>query len=140
MQFTPVRYQSLNAKQKENYNYHKVAAVLADFGYTCIRLTDDWQGADFIAQHIDGQTFLKVQLKTRLTFNKKYEGCDLFVAFQHDGHWYLYPHDTLLKKILKKKTMGTSNSWAVKGSYSFPHLSIELLTYLRPYRISPQTP
>jgi hypothetical protein len=35
--------------------------VLADYGFLTMRLSDDWQGADFIAQHIDG-AFLKVQL------------------------------------------------------------------------------
>ena len=67
-----VRYADLNARQKENYNFQKVSAVLADFGFSTLRLTDDWQGADFIAQHVDGETFLKVQLKGRLTFGKKY--------------------------------------------------------------------
>jgi hypothetical protein len=28
-----------------------------------MRLSDDWQGADFIAQRIDGGTFLKVELR-----------------------------------------------------------------------------
>lgn len=35
------------------------AAHLADYGFNCLRLSDDWQGADFIACHIDGNKFLK---------------------------------------------------------------------------------
>ena len=54
LELTRIRYADLNARQKENYNFQKVSAVLADFGFTTLRLTDDWQGADFIAQHIDG--------------------------------------------------------------------------------------
>ena len=70
--FRPVAYESLNSRQKENHNFQKVAARLADYGYNCLRLTDDWQGADFMACHVDGETILKVQLKGRLTINKKY--------------------------------------------------------------------
>ena len=62
--FERISYSDLKSKQQENYNYHKVSSQLADFGFSTIRLTDDWQGADFIAQHIDGSTFLKVQIKT----------------------------------------------------------------------------
>ena len=71
-----VRYRDLNARQKENFNFMKLSAVLADFGFAMLRLTDDWKGADFIAQHIDGDTFLKVQLKGRAVVDKKYVGKD----------------------------------------------------------------
>ncbi len=85
LQLMHIRYTELNARQQENYNFQKVSAVLADYGFATLRLTDDWQGADFIAQHIDGETFLKVQLKGRLTFNKKYLGKGLYVAFHTSG-------------------------------------------------------
>ena len=44
-----IHYKDLNSRQKENYNFQKVAGELADYGFNCLRLTDDWQGADFIA-------------------------------------------------------------------------------------------
>ena len=72
--FQPVVYGDLNSRQKENYNFQKVAARLADYGFNCLRLTDDWQGADFIACHIDGETFLKVQIKGRMVIDRKYLG------------------------------------------------------------------
>ena len=81
MQLKRIRYSSLNSRQKENFNFQKVSAVLADYGFVTLRLSDDWQGADFIAQHIDGTTFARVRLKGRLTFEKKYRGKDLWVAF-----------------------------------------------------------
>jgi hypothetical protein len=59
-----ITYSALSSKAQENYNFHKVAAVLADYGYNSVRLTDDVQGADFLAVHIDG-SILKVQLKGR---------------------------------------------------------------------------
>lgn len=65
MRFKKIQYVDLNARQKENYNFQKIAASLAEYGYSCMWLNDDWQGADFIANHIDGVEFLKVQLKGR---------------------------------------------------------------------------
>ena len=79
--FKKIKYSLLNAKQKENYNFQKVSAVLADYGYTCIKLSDDWNGADFLANHVDGITLLRVQLKGRLTFATKYLGKDLWICF-----------------------------------------------------------
>ncbi|MGQ5515342.1 hypothetical protein [Halococcus saccharolyticus] len=48
--YEPIEYEELSGTQKENYNYQKICAVLADYGFSTIRLTDDWKGADFIAQ------------------------------------------------------------------------------------------
>jgi hypothetical protein len=77
--FEKIRYEDLNSRQKENFNFQKVAAHLADYGFNCLRLSDDWQGADFIACHIDGNTSLKVQLKGRLNIDKKYYGKDIYI-------------------------------------------------------------
>jgi len=74
--FERVHYDSLNAPQKEPFNFQKIAATLADFGFNCIKLADDWQGADFLAYHLSGTTTLRVQLKSRLAIYKKYCGKD----------------------------------------------------------------
>lgn len=39
-----------------------MAAKLADYGFNCIKLADDCQGADFLAYHKDGEETLEVQL------------------------------------------------------------------------------
>lgn len=130
-----VAYASLNSRQQEAYNFQKVSAVLADYGFVTIRLSSDWQGADFIAQHVDGE-FLKVQLKGRLTFHQKYKGRDLHVCFPHDGDWYLYPHDEVLDQVLAATTIGSTESWQVHGGYSFPGLSEKLRPLLAPFRLA----
>ena len=137
LKLTRIRYQDLNARQKESYNFQKVSAVLADFGFVTLRLSDDWQNADFIAQHIDGETFLKVQLKSRLTFDRKYLGKNLYVAFPDKGTWYLYQHDPLLKVALRKTNVGSSTDWQRKGLYHFPRLSKPVMRALKldKYRI-----
>jgi hypothetical protein len=89
MQLCKIVYESLNSRQKEIFNFQKISGVLAEYGFNCIKLADDWQGADFLAYHNDRLDTLKVQLKSRLTIDKKYEGKELFVAFPFNGHWYL---------------------------------------------------
>jgi len=130
-----INYHELNARQKENYNFQKVSAVLADYGYVTFRLSDDWQGADFIALHISG-TVLRVQLKSRLAFRKDYQGKGLHVAFPHGNDWYLYPHDELLPAVLAATSVGGTRSWLERGGYSFPDLSADVAPLLEKYRIS----
>jgi hypothetical protein len=132
-----IDYEKLKSKQKENYNFQKLSAILADYGFMTMRLSDDWQGADFIAQHIDGEKFLKVQLKSRLSFYKKYRGKDIQIAFESNSNWYLFPHDELLEKVLRETNIGNTESWIIKGGYHFPSLSKKLLLLLYPYIIFP---
>ncbi|MFZ0888046.1 MAG: hypothetical protein WA005_06315 [Candidatus Binataceae bacterium] len=139
MKLERIKYSDLNARQKENFNFQKVSAILADYGYVTLRLSDDWQGADFIALHTSGDV-LRVQLKSRLTFDKKYKDKGLYVAFGNSDAWYLYPHDELLAKILKTTTLiGSSRSWIEEGAYNFPSLSRELGSLMAPYLISGDT-
>lgn len=135
-----INYDSLNARQQENFNFQKLSAVLADFGFVTMRLTDDWGGADFIAQHIDGETFLHVQLKGRLTFDAKYQNKGLFIAFPYADAWYLFPHDELLAIVLSDTdTMTGTRSWEEVGRYLFGRLSVQLLKILAPYRLTGDT-
>lgn len=133
--FNRIKYKDLNSRQKENYNFHKVAAILADYGYNCMWLNDDWEGADFIACHIDGDSFLKVQLKGRLTLQKKYNGKNIFIAFNQDGRWYVYPHDKLREEFLSIGLMSGSPSWEEKGWYSWPNIPKHLLNHMEQYAI-----
>jgi hypothetical protein len=133
--FSRIQYSKLSSRHQEGYNFQKVSAILADYGFMTIRLSNDWRGADFIAQHTDGITFLKVQLKGRLTFCKKYNGRGLYVCFPYEGQWYLYPHDELQDKVLHLTTIARTDSWKSKGNYSFPHISKELRGLLKPYEL-----
>ena len=97
MKLERVDYADLSSKQKEIFNFQKIAGALADYGFNCIKLADDWQGADFLAYHRDGEQTLKVQLKARVTIDRKYLGKDLYMAFPHNGIWYLVHHDELVR-------------------------------------------
>lgn len=133
MKLQRVRYSDLNSKQKEAHNFHKVAAVLADYGFNCMKLADDWQGADFLAYHKDGKDTLKVQLKSRLTIDKKYIGKGLFVTFPVKKSWCLIEHDTLVDVVRDSTNWLNTESWRAKGIYHSDAPSAALLARLDDY-------
>lgn len=137
MSLNKIAYSTLNNRQKETYNFQQVSAVLADYGFATIKLNDDWQSADFIAQHVDGETFLKVQLKGRLTFSKKYLNKNIQICFPHKKNWYLFDHDNILLIFLDKysEKMAKSDSWVKSGNYSWGVLSTEILEILSEHKL-----
>lgn len=137
--FEKVRYDRLNAPQKELFNFQKCAATLADFGFNCIKLADDWQGADFLAYHVDGTTTLRVQLKSRPAIQKKYCGKDIWMAFPHKGYWYLIEHDRLVEKVDEHTNWLKTRSWKKKihGGYSSRSINASLLESLGENKLGP---
>ena len=117
MKLNKIKYSKLNSKQKENYNFHKISGVLADYGYNSMRLNDDWQGADFISVHTDGNNILKIQLKGRFTMDKKYLDKDIYVSFIEDNIVKIYKHDEAIP-LLNDKILN-SISWKKRGGYSW---------------------
>lgn len=60
MKLKKIDYCELNPKQKEIYNFQKLAGILADYGFNCIKLSDDWNGADFLAYHKDHLSLIHI--------------------------------------------------------------------------------
>ena len=136
MLLEPYDYSQLSPKQRENYNYQKISSVLADFGYSTVRLWDDTNGADFIAHHANGVNFYKIQLKGRTELNKKYIGKDLWIAFRDADDFYVFPHDSVLEFVLSTgRVMHDTDSWDTNGKYTFNHLSAWLEEHLKQYKI-----
>jgi len=135
MTFVKINYQDLNSKQKEIYNFQKIASLLADYGYNCIKLADDWQGADFLAYHKDGYNTLKVQLKSRLTISKKYLKKDLYMAFPSNNSWYLIRHDLLVEHIAVHTGWLNTDSWEDKGAYHSASPSRVLLNSIEEFKL-----
>jgi hypothetical protein len=140
--FSRVQYSSLNSRQQEIYNFQKVSGVLSDYGFATLHLSDDWNGADFLAVHVDGRTVLRVQLKSRLTFDKKYLKRNLWVCFRHNKLVYLYPHDRAASEIralaikLGQKRYDQTNSWTgSNGAYSYPAPPKWLMEHLQRYTL-----
>ena len=134
--FEAVPYGDLNSRQKENFNFHQVAARLAKYGFNSMRVTDDWQGADFIACHIDGDTFLKVQLKGRLVIDRKYQNKSIHIAFLLGENAYLYDHDHLVAHMEAEGLIGPDSvTWHEQGFRSWPKPPVWAIDFLEEYRI-----
>ena len=131
--YKKVQYTKLPKKAQESYNFQKASAVLADYGFFTNLLKYDWLGADFLAQHIDGD-WIKIQLKGRLTLDYKYQGKSIYIMFEHKKTqtWYLYPHDRFVK-FVQKNMPGTSKS---NKGYSTGTPSEKELNWLKKYKIS----
>ena len=140
--FQYVDYTALNSRQRENYNFQKVSAVLADYGFTTMRLSSDWKGADFIADHVNGEVFLKVQLKGVLTADAKYQGKDIWICFRRKDVWYLYPHDDFLQWALMNSNIANTKGWKVSqdgkvqsGVYTWPSPNKKIMTWLQGFAL-----
>ena len=110
-----------NSKQIETYNFHKAASVLAEYGFDCIRLSNDWHWADFLAHHRDTGRTLSVQLKTCLHIDRKFDASkDLYICFTLDGtgNWYLLRYDRLMEIVQEASPhwLG-SNRWHSQDHY-----------------------
>ena len=127
-----IRYQDLDAKMKETYNFQKASGILAEYGFVTNLLKYDWKNADFLAQHKNGE-WLKIQLKGRLTCSPKYMNNNLFIMFQDKNSknepWYLFPHDDFMNYV---KTIKPRSSAAKKG-FSSGNISIEYKGWLKDY-------
>ena len=135
MKLKKIRYASLNARQKEIFNFQKVAGLLADYGFNCIKLADDWQGAVFLAYHKDGKTTLKVQLKSRLMISKKYLNQAVQIAFPVHRTWYVVEHDHLVKLIKEHTSWLASESWRQRGKYSAARPNSTLIAALEEWKL-----
>ena len=144
----PVSYGDLNSRQKENFNFQEVSALLAQFGFMTIRLSSDWESADFIAQHMDGITFLKVQLKGSFAINKKFKGKDLYICFPdcpfpNRKTWYLCPHDELVLEAERVTNIANTDSWLVDGLYRAAKPPVPLQPFLEVFalrKVEPASP
>lgn len=137
--FPQIEYSNLSSRQKENFNFQKLSSILADYGFVTIRLTDDWNGADLLAHHTSGET-IKVQLKSRLGFFKKYCGRGLWVAFRSRNGWFMYPHDELLVIALERLNIGNTESWINHGHYHWNDIPKALSATMKPFLLPGAAP
>ena len=93
-----IEYQSVHCKAQETYNFHKMAAILADYGSNGLWLNNDWNGADSIAIHIDGISDFKSQLKDAVSCRQKYRAKKLYIAFFELSNLYIDAHNFVLHK------------------------------------------
>ena len=132
IKLTKIEYLILNSKAQETYNFHKMAAILADYGYNCLWLNDDWNGADCIAVHIDGISDFKIQLKGGISFARKYWAKNIYIAFFEQGDLYIYPHDYILVQV---ENNIADRTWLEKGTYFQTKITKKFREILEPYKV-----
>ena len=132
IKLTKIEYRTLNSKAQETYNFHKMAAILADYGYNCLWLNDDWNGADCIAVHIDGISDFKIQLKGSISFARKYWAKNIYIAFFEQGDLYIYPHDYILAQV---ENNIADKTWLEKGTYFQTKFTKKFREILEPYKV-----
>ena len=132
LKLTKIEYRTLNSRAQETYNFHKMAAILADYGYNCLWLNDDWNGADCIAVHIDGISDFKIQLKGSISFARKYWAKNIFIAFFEQGDLYIYPHDYILAQV---ENNIADKTWLEKGTYFQTKITKKFREILEPYKV-----
>lgn len=132
--YKKIAYSELSPKQQEIYNFQKVAGILAEYGFNCIKLSNDWNGADFLAYHFNQNKTLKVQLKGRVTIRQKYLGKGIYMAFPIDSEWHLIKHDELVKIIRECTKWLDSDAWN-QGGYDSGKPSRELKRRLNKYKL-----
>lgn len=134
-QFPKVKYKDLNSRQKESHNFQKLSGLLADYGFNSVLLSDDQQGADFLAIHIDGSTYLKVQIKARLAIHPKYSNKEIFIGFLHKGEGYIYPHDEFEQYCLNRNSDNNTFAWVNYDGYSWPNPPKWALNFIEKYKL-----
>ena len=134
-----IEYGSLrnNNRHQESYLFQHAAAALARCGFSAVKLTTDWNGADCVAQHFQRpQKLLQIQLKSRFTIDTKYIGKRLHICFPDAKHreWWLLPHDTLVALCEKQGYLKT-DSWRSKGCWHSANPSTGLRDALAQWKL-----
>ncbi len=138
-----IDFKKLTKKQTEAYAYQKVSAILADYGFECTWLINDWHGADFLAVDRHGYV-LKIQLKSGgYEINEKFSAFqDLWMLFRNHEDWYLIKHRDLVEMTGETTKSLESKSWQEKGIFIITRkasLPKQLKEALRNYKINGNT-
>lgn len=124
------RYRS---QVSEAINRNTVVSLALEQGFNVFLPVYDG-GVDFILYRESDGLLHKVQLKSRWTIDRKYEGRDIWIVFPIAGDWYLMPHDEMVTKA--EPGIIESLSWTKDGLYSRPKASVALIAQCAPYRFA----
>ena len=133
-----VKYHNLGHKEKESYNSAHLMSIMAKWGYLeASKINGDKHGADLLFYRSSDGDVMSIQLKGRVTLDKKYLGKNLYIAYpvKREGCWYVYPHDIVMKQSLGSSSWFKTKSWEEKGGYSWRSPPKWLVKLLEPWKI-----
>ena len=128
-----IDYTQLNSRAQENYNADKLGALMADYGYHCMRLSDDFNGADMIALR-EGEETLHIQLKGRVMIKPEYMNKGLYIAFPIKGDFYVLLHDTLVE-ICGERGYLETRAWLEQGKWHVGNPPKAMIEMLQPFKL-----
>jgi hypothetical protein len=120
-----VIYSELSGKEQESFNSARLKALMTNWGYLeSFTVNGDKWGPDIIFYRSSDGSVLKVQLKGRPVLDKHYFGKDIYVAFEDKitATWYVYSHDDVLNEVLETGRLIGTESWNVKGGWSWSYI------------------
>lgn len=116
----------------EVINRNVVVSLLLKQGFNVfLPVYDD--GIDFIVHRRVDDSVVKIQLKSRLTIDRKYEGRGISMVLPGRGDWFMIAHDRLLGLV--PEAWRSSRAWTEGGKYTVPSLSVEMAARLSPYKL-----
>lgn len=128
------RISKYKGQVREVINRNTVVSLALDQDFNAFLPVYDG-GVDFILYQERDGLLRKVQLKSRWSIDRKYQGRDIWMAFPMAGEWYVMPHDTMVA-MAEADGITKTASWAVGGAYSKPKPSIATIAACAPYRLS----
>ena len=134
-----IEYENLSNKEQESFNSVHLMREMSKWGYLdSTKINGDKHGADLLFYRAQDADVKKIQLKGRATFDKKYEGKNLYVAFQdkRKNEWYVYPHDVIVNQAIHTSSWALSKSWKEEGGYSWNNIPAWLEDILKPWKIT----
>lgn len=91
-------------------------------GWMVYRPEADVGGVDLVIIELKTDSLRKIQLKSRWTIDKKYEGKGIWVAFLAGDAWYVAPHDDMISYAQEFGYLDSA-SWIDGGGYSMSGMS-----------------
>lgn len=138
MSDSPTSPRRFKSQVTEVINRQRLIAHALELGYNAFLPVYDG-GIDFILYREDGAggsaDLMKVQLKGRWYIDRKYLGRDIWIAFNEGGHWYLAPHDHMVR-LGDQAGFTDTSSWTERGAYSCPTMSVGLRKEMEKWRFS----
>lgn len=117
----------------EAVNRSKLSALALGNNWMVYHPEADVGGVDLVIIHMETDELRKIQLKSRWTIDKKYEGKNIWVAFPYEKFWYMRRHDEMVE-LAHEFGYANTDSWKIKGTYNIPQMGKDLALKMDKWR------
>jgi hypothetical protein len=125
MRFERIDLGQLSVSEIRKYNYNKVTAALADYGFATELAPEGQVLWDFVATQLSSGKQIKVLIRPQMTLEKKFLGKDIYICFLEGSNWYIYPHDQHYEHVRITSNLMDTTSWKKEGTFTVSKLSAQ---------------